>query len=221
MIRNRDHVRLIGCDFDSYLSKWGNDCPTQNFNRNLDERSEDMLAGLVKAGVGSRPVIFVGHSMGGLIIKKMLLLAQSSSQPSFNSLAENTKGIVFYSTPHEGSEIAKLNSVIKYIVFPSVEVQELEMNHPALASLNELFKQFVDKFKTRVISFGETIPTRHLGVDIQFVPPCSSDPGVGEFIPVPVNHIDVCKPENVKSVLFRKLYYLLWDCLDEASPYLL
>ena len=219
-VGGKDHVRLIGCDFDSYLSQWGSDCPAQNFKRNLDERSEDMLTGLVQAGVGRRPIIFVGHSMGGLIIKKMLLLAQSSSEPSLNSVAENTKGIVFYSTPHEGSEIAKMNSVVKYIVFPSVEVQELEMNHPALASLNELFKSFVSKFKTRVISFGETIPTRHLGVDLQFVPTTSSDPGVGEFIPVPVNHIDVCKPENVKSVLYRKLYNLLWDCLDDASPFL-
>ena len=216
----RDHVRLIGCDFDSYLSQWGNDCPTQNFKRNLDERAEDMLSGLLKAGVGSRPVIFVGHSMGGLIIKKMLLLAQSSSEEDHSAFVKNTKGVVFYSTPHEGSQIAKMNSVLKYIVFPSIEVQELEMDNPALASLNDYFKMFVDKFKTRVISFGETLPTRHLGVDIQFVPPSSSDPGVGEFHPVPYNHIDICKPENIKSVLFRKLYNLLWDCVDDASPFL-
>jgi hypothetical protein len=34
-------------------------------------------------------------------------------------------GVVFYSTPHGGSQIAKLNSVVKYIFFPTVEVQEL------------------------------------------------------------------------------------------------
>ena len=216
----RDHVRLLGCDFHSYLSQWGNDCPVQNFKRNLDERSEDMLAGLVRAGVGRRPVIFVGHSMGGLIIKKMLLLAQSSHDKNIQSLAENTKGVVFYSTPHHGSHIAKINPVLKYIVFPSVEVQELEINHPALIDLNSYFKTFVSRFKTRVISFGETQTTRHLGVDLQFVPVDSSDPGVGEFHAVPYNHIDICKPESVKSILFRKLSNLLWDCLDEASPFL-
>ena len=220
LIEAEGHVRLLGCDFDSYLSQWGNNCPTQNFKRTLDERSEDVLEGLVKAGVGSRPVIFVGHSMGGLIIKKMLLLAQFSADETLRSLAENTKGVVFYSTPHEGSEIAKMNTVMKYIIFPSVEVQELEMNNPALASLNECFKQFVDKFRTRVVSFGETLPTRHLGMDIKFVPEWSADPGVGEFHAVPYNHIDICKPESVKSILYRKLYNLLWDSLDDASPYL-
>jgi len=217
-VQSRDHVRLIGCDFDSYLSQWGDDCPIQNFNRNLDERSEDMLTSLMMAGVGSRPVIFVGHSMGGLIIKKMLLLAQSNER--FQSVAANTKGVVFYSTPHAGSEIARMNPVLKYIVFPSIEVQELEMDHPDLHILNDYFKKFVQQFKTRVISFGETLPTRHLGMDIQFVPEHSADPGVGEFHAVPYNHIDICKPENVRSVLYRKLYNLLWDCLDEASPFL-
>jgi len=215
----RDHVRVLGCDFDSYLSQWGNNCPTQSYKQNLEERSEDMLAKLVQAGVGSRPVIFVGHSMGGLIIKKMLVSAQTSGEPQLQKFSENTKGVVFYSTPHQGTHIAKMNSVMKYFFFPSVEVQELEMDSPALLELNTYFKQFVEKFKTRVVSFGETIPTRHLGVDITFVPPESSDPGIGEFLTVPYNHMDICKPESRKSILFRKFYNLLWDCVDDAMPY--
>ena len=115
-----------------------------------------MLRKLREAGVGNRPVIFVGHSMGGLFIKKMLTTAQDSEDEAMKKLSENTKGVVFYSTPHEGSQIASLNSIIKYFFFPSIEVQELEMNNPALLSLNQEFKHFVSKFKTKVISFGET-----------------------------------------------------------------
>ena len=99
-------------------------------------------------------------------------------------------------------------------------MQELEINHPALIDLNSYFKIFVEKFRTRVISFGETLPTRHLGLDFQFVPLESANPGVGEFHAVPYNHIDICKPDNVKSILFRKLSNMLWDCLDDASPFL-
>jgi len=213
------HVRVLGCDFDSYLSQWGGSCPTQSFTQSLEERSEDMLNKLREAGVGTRPVIFVGHSMGGLIIKKMLASAQESDDEAAKKLSENTKGVVFYSTPHEGSHVASLNSIIKYFFFPSVEVQELEMNNPALLSLNQSFKDFVAKFKTKVVSFGETLPTRHLGVDLTFVPPVSSNPGVGEFYPVPFNHLDICKPHNRRSILFRKFYNMVWDAVDEASPY--
>jgi len=215
----KEHIRIIGCDFDSYISQWGNNCPTQSKKQNLDERSDDILDKLVQAGVGLRPTIFVGHSMGGLLIKKMLVSAQNSDNTNLQNFAKNAKGVIFYSTPHEGTHIAKMNSVIKYFFFPTVEVQELEMDSPSLIDLNACFKQFVKNFKTKVISFGETVPTRHLGVDLTFVPIQSSDPGVGEFHSVPFNHMDICKPESKKSILFRKFYTLLWDCVDEASPF--
>eukprot|EP00088_Acartia_fossae_P009362 TRINITY_DN1451_c1_g1_i6.p1 TRINITY_DN1451_c1_g1~~TRINITY_DN1451_c1_g1_i6.p1 ORF type:complete len:285 (-),score=66.59 TRINITY_DN1451_c1_g1_i6:67-921(-) len=213
------HVRVLGVDFDSYLSQWGGACPTQTFKSSLEERSEDILWRLRQAGIGDRPVVFVGHSMGGLIIKKMLVSAQNSGNEELERLAENTKGVIFYSTPHEGSQIANLNSLVKYFFFPTVEVQELEFGNPTLHELNAYFKQFVERFKTKVISFGEMIPTRHLGLDLTFVPPESSDPGVGEFYPVSYNHMDICKPESKKSILFRKFYNLVWDALDEASPF--
>ena len=177
-----------------------------------------MLKKLQEAGVGGRPVIFVGHSMGGLIIKKMLTSAQDSEDENMKKLSENTKGVVFYSTPHDGSEIASIGNMIRHFFFPSVEVQELEMNNPALVSLNNSFKEFVRKFHTKVISFGEQLPTTHLGVPMTFVPPESSNPGVGDFYSIPVNHINICKPDNKKSILFRKFYNLVWDTLDEECP---
>ena len=145
-------VRVIGCDFDSYLSQWGGSCPTQSFeHQSLEERSEDMLKKLQAAGVGQRPTVFVGHSMGGLIIKKMLVNAQNSDDEQRKKFAENTKGVVFYSTPHKGSEIANLNMITKYFFSPSVEVQELNTDYPLLLELNNYFKGFVEKFKTKVI----------------------------------------------------------------------
>ena len=115
-------------------------------------RSEDMLKKLQAAGVGQRPTVFVGHSMGGLIIKKMLVNAQNSDDEERKKFAENTKGIVFYSTPHKGSEIANLNMITKYFFSPSVEVQELNTDYPLLLELNNYFKGFVEKFKTKVNS---------------------------------------------------------------------
>ena len=58
---------------DAYVSQWGNSCPQESFKTSLTERSKDLLEKLKKCGIGQRPVIFVGHSMGGLVAKKMLL----------------------------------------------------------------------------------------------------------------------------------------------------
>lgn len=53
------------------------------------------------------------------------LTARSSADPVTRSLFEQTKAIVFYSTPHKGSHLAALNPTSQIIVWPSVEVQEL------------------------------------------------------------------------------------------------
>lgn len=39
---------------------------------------------------------------------------------------KNTKGVVFYSTPHVGSSVAKFNPASALVIWPSVEVQELQ-----------------------------------------------------------------------------------------------
>lgn len=39
----------------------------------IKERSEEFIAKLTMANVGHRPLIWVGHSMGGLLVKKMLV----------------------------------------------------------------------------------------------------------------------------------------------------
>merc|ERR1712088_1111717 len=123
----------------------------------------------------------------------MLVNAQNSDDEERKKFAENTKGIVFYSTPHKGSEIANLNMITKYFFSPSVEVQELNTDYPLLLELNNYFKAFVN--------------------------PESSNPGVGDYYTVPFNHMDICKPSSRKSILFRKFYNLLWDTVDEATPH--
>ena len=72
------------------------------------------------------------------------------------------------------------------------------------------------------MSFGETVPTRHLGLDLNFVPLESCNPGVGEFFPVPYNHMDICKPENKKSILFRSQTLhtiVVWSLFYPSRPF--
>jgi len=39
----------------------------------IKERSEEFVVKLTMANVGKRPLVWVGHSMGGLLVKKMLV----------------------------------------------------------------------------------------------------------------------------------------------------
>jgi hypothetical protein len=63
-----------------------------------------------------RPLVFVGHSLGGLVIKEALI---RSSEYHFNKQDEElgavypcTKGIVFLGTPHRGSDLAPYGRIV-------------------------------------------------------------------------------------------------------------
>ena len=104
--------------------------------------------------------------------------------------------------------------------FPSTEVRDLEADSPRLSQLNQSFTEVVKSQNMRIISFGETVATPYMGMDFTFVPPQSSNPGVGEFHLIKnVNHMNICKPENKSSILYRKFLNLVWDALDEATPF--
>eukprot|EP00095_Tigriopus_kingsejongensis_P002615 snap_masked-scaffold1452_size40707-processed-gene-0.5 protein:Tk02615 transcript:snap_masked-scaffold1452_size40707-processed-gene-0.5-mRNA-1 annotation:"protein serac1" len=214
-----DNIRVLGVDFDTYLSQWGNTCPSESFKSSLSERSLDIFEKLKSSGVGRRPVIFVGHSMGGLMVKKMLTHAQQSPLEEDRQFALQTKGIVFYGTPHAGSRIAKLNSATKFFFFPSVELQDLEADSPRLAELHQSFLDWARTSSSALVSFGETISTPYMGVDLTFVPPRSSNPGVGEYHLVSANHMNVCKPSGKNSILYRKLVLMIHNAMEEATPF--
>ncbi len=196
------------------MSQWGNSCPKESFKTNLADRSKDILDKLRQSGIGKRPVIFVGHSMGGLVIKKLLVQGQEEQD---HELVKNTKGVIFYSTPHSGSQVAKLNATTKFFFFPTTEVQDLDPNNPTLMTLNQNFLQMATEAKKdmKIVSFGEALPTPLMGIDVTFVPTSSSNLGIGDFYEIKANHINVCKPHSKESVIYRKFVDLVRDVLDD------
>ena len=67
--------------------------------------------------------IYLDTIFVGLLIKEILL--QADKDPELSALRDKTAGVMFYSTPHFGSSLARQSKHTRYMVFPSVEVQEL------------------------------------------------------------------------------------------------
>ncbi|KAF9891553.1 hypothetical protein FE257_004020 [Aspergillus nanangensis] len=53
----------------------------------------------------SRPILFICHSLGGVVLKQSLVTA-SSVQDHYGAIMKNTFGIIFMGTPHRGSRVA-------------------------------------------------------------------------------------------------------------------
>uniref|UniRef100_A0A0D9VQF3 GPI inositol-deacylase n=1 Tax=Leersia perrieri TaxID=77586 RepID=A0A0D9VQF3_9ORYZ len=78
-------ARLLTVKYKTNLTQWtGASLP-------LQEVSSMLLRKLIAAGIGSRPVVFVTHSMGGLVVKQMLYQAKLNNYDKF---LNNTSGLV-------------------------------------------------------------------------------------------------------------------------------
>jgi hypothetical protein len=50
----------------------------------------------------SRPILLLGHSMGGLLIKQALINAHNN--PKYTPIKDATTGLAFFATPHHGGD---------------------------------------------------------------------------------------------------------------------
>lgn len=203
-------LRIISVEYDTSLSDWRARCPMDR--KSISFRSSELLSKLRAAGVGDRPVIWVSHSMGGLLVKKMLL--EASRKPEMSAVTDNTRGIIFYSVPHHGSHLAEYSVNVRYLLFPSLEVKELRKDSPALKSLHDDFLEFARDRNLQVLNFVETLPT-YVGsmIKLHVVPPESADLGIGDLIPVDVNHLDICKPKEKDAFLYQRTLRFIREAL--------
>ncbi|XP_028858727.1 protein SERAC1 isoform X2 [Denticeps clupeoides] len=206
------YIRVLSVEYDTHLSDWRAKCPAENQRKSLAYRSRELLAKLKTAGVGDRPVVWVAHSMGGLLVKRML--ADASEDPDLKSLLKNTKGVVFYSVPHRGTFMAEYSVSVRYLLFPSIEVRELCRDSPALRDLNENFLNIAKDRDFKVLSFVETLPTT-VGpmIKILVVPAQSADLGIGDLIQVDMDHLNICKPEKKDSFLYKRSLQFIQEAL--------
>ncbi|XP_071335462.1 protein SERAC1 [Trachinotus anak] len=207
------NLRVLSVEYDSHLSDWMAKCPAENQRKSLAYRSRELLKKLKLAGVGERPVVWVAHSMGGLLVKKMLL--DASEDPDMHELLKNTKGIVFYSVPHYGTSMAEYSVNVRYLLFPSIEVRELCKDSPALRNLNENFLNMAKEKEIKVLSFAERLPT-NIGpmIKILVVPSQSANLGIGDLIEVDVDHLNICKPEKKDSFLYKRSLQFIQEALQ-------
>ena len=99
------------------------------------------------------PLVLIGHSMGGLVIKWAFMLAQQD--PAYRELKRRIQTLFFLGTPHRGADLAKLLSNILYITYGSnLFVVDLQETSKSLQHLNEEFRHCSESIQ--LYSFYET-----------------------------------------------------------------
>lgn len=182
----------------------------------LTDRATNVLDLLDLDGIGHRPIVFVCHSLGGLLVKQMLRSASDFGNPAWKAIATQTKAIVFLSTPHSGADLASWIKYIGTLLRTTVSVEELEAHHPRLRELNLWYRNHVADFDLTTVVYCE----KHPIAGILVVNETTADPGIVGVIPIPVDedHVSICKPPSKDKQIYRRVKQLVENIVASARP---
>ncbi|KAF2186510.1 ribonuclease-like protein p/mrp subunit [Zopfia rhizophila CBS 207.26] len=163
-----------------------------------------------------RPIIFICHSLGGIIVKRAL--AYSASRTSklvqhLHSIFVSTYAILFLGTPHNGSNRAGLASIGRRMIDTFVPSKVLDTDGQLLDALlegSEVLQNITDMFAPlmknfRIYFFWEQKKT-DLGTTLAYVVEENSAAPIlddTERAGLPYGHRDMCKFENRNSPGYR------------------
>ncbi|KAJ5718261.1 Cytochrome cd1-nitrite reductase-like C-terminal heme d1 [Penicillium malachiteum] len=144
--------------------------------------------------LGQRPIIFIVHSMGGLVAKQAYIIGQHDHQ--FSDIVSSIRAIMFLATPHRGSDLAEILSRILTVSFfhrPKLYISELSAGSQTVAALNEQLRHLARRLE--IISFYETLQTSYGPKKMMVVGKDSATLGYHMEISNPLNadHHTVCK----------------------------
>jgi hypothetical protein len=112
----------------------------------------------------ARPIYFIAHSLGGLVVEQALL-ESTGSDASLNNIHIWTAGILFFGVPHQGSHLAKWGSALRKLIPQSIRstnkkvIDALKSDSEVCQNLDGDFQKEAKhgKFKNiRLFSFYET-----------------------------------------------------------------
>jgi pimeloyl-ACP methyl ester carboxylesterase len=205
----------------------------------FEQTAISFLDKLKNQKVGERPIVFVTHSLGGIIVKEALRVSQRGDG---DPILKMTRCVIFLSTPHAGAAVANVAGYlapsvrslgalaallgpygilvrwviepIAFIVRSSSLTSQLKKNDAALLSLNYWYRS-LSNIETH--AFYETERTYRC---VHVVDPASADPGVPGCEPIRADskdHISICKPPDENDQLFVSVARLIEDVREREG----
>ncbi|KAI1749523.1 WD40 repeat-like protein [Xylaria castorea] len=197
-----ERVRIQSFGYNSDWAKSKDNC------LNLHHFGKALLGHLATSPLlvnHSTPIILVGHSMGGLVIKKAYILARQDA--TYEGLSNRIHSMYFLATPHRGSDSARLlKNILQATALSRDYVGDIEMGSAALRSINDEFRQY-----SRDVSLWSFYETEKLSIgllSVLIVNPDSATLGYPDEKQMPMNadHRSICKfdtPSDPNYIILR------------------
>ncbi|KAK0613645.1 hypothetical protein B0T14DRAFT_283067 [Immersiella caudata] len=200
-----------------YDTKVTNYLASSSNKNSIFSHAKDLLFALSREALPGRPLIFVAHSLGGIVVKEMLAQASSSGEPQLASILEATVAVVFLGTPHRGSpDLATagnwargLLSSLRFETTPAI-LHALGLRTTDLERAQEAFSGLWHKHDFRVKTFQEGLGLTGINLGVlgnKVVPDYSSTLGDKRehAETIQANHRDMCRFTGPDDPGYRKV----------------
>ncbi|KAH6665426.1 hypothetical protein B0J14DRAFT_492244, partial [Halenospora varia] len=176
----------------------------------------------------SRPILFIAHSLGGIIVKEMLRRSSGchAGQDHLRSVFDATIGIIFFGTPHGGADP---HGFLQHIAEAVIKAAGVRVNKQIVENLlpsSERLRELRDEFgpmaqqqKWMIHSFQEDLGV--MGLSGQKVVEDTSSylncPSIEVSEHIRQNHMDICRFKGLDDVEYKKVAAALWRLTISAS----
>jgi len=191
--------------YSAALSHWTGHTMT------LLDRAVSFLFHLQAEELWTRPIIFIAHSFGGLVIEK--LWRNLREQHEWEKVRA-IRGAIFLGTPFAGSMLANYTKLLpRFSLRRSTTMKELEHSDSQLRELSDIFRKHPIP---KVCVYYETQRLKGSFV----VDQASANPGIPGVTPVPVDgdHISMCKPRSRDNYVVKLVKQSIQEMMLGESP---
>lgn len=179
----------------------------------LPDRAQQVLDLLVHRGIGERPIMFVCHSLGGLLAKQVLRKSVDASDERERQVATSTRAVLFLATPHTGADLASLLNTFRAVFGATVSIEDLREHDAHLRDLYDWYRGHAPDLGIRTRTYYETRGVRGLHI----VKPTSAHPGIGDNpVALDDDHLSIAKPRSRDAQVCDAARGLLRDAVLAA-----
>ena len=207
-----EKARILVYGYDADVTSFTDGVSKDKIHNHAEGLVAELCANRRMQKATERPIVFVAHSLGGLVVKRALIYSsgiQNNKTEHLRSIFVSTYGILFLGTPHKGSDLAEWGSRLEWIcgaILPKklIDTQPglvnaLRSNSETLQNIDRDFIQLTSRF--HIFFFHEGKPTDLKGTLRYVVNEESASPNIQdvEHACIQQDHSHMCRFENASA----------------------
>ena len=127
--------------------------------QDLDDIAKSFIASLKelrRSQSPAKPLVLLAHSLGGIVVKRALVLLAQEGRNEENDILNSVKGLVFFGVPHKGMEISHLLAMVAKQPNENLISRTLSADSRLLPELDEQFANIALRLNNNIMVAYET-----------------------------------------------------------------